>query len=49
MGDALSLQNITFSNDYYFYDADYKSKVLLVLDSSGRAMAFQYEMDKYSE
>jgi hypothetical protein len=43
--DGLS-QNFTFSNQYVFYDADYKDKFLAVLDSSGRVLVYQYDSDK---
>lgn len=49
MADSLSVQNITFSNDFYFYDAHYQSKVLIVLDSSSRVLAYQYEADKATQ
>jgi hypothetical protein len=47
MIDGLS-QNYTFSNQYVFYNADYKERVLAVLDSSGRVLVYQYDSDKYS-
>ncbi len=48
MIDGLS-QNFTFSNQYVFYNADYQNRVLAVLDSSGRVLAYQYDSDKYSK
>ena len=45
-GDGKSIQNATFTTVCDFYDADYKNKVLIVLDSLGRVVTYSYEPDE---
>ena len=45
-GDGKSLQNITYTTVTDFYDADYKNKVLILLDGTGRVVTYSYEPDE---
>ena len=45
-GDGKTIQNTTFTNSNYFLDADFKNKVMIVLDSSARVITYSYEPDE---
>jgi hypothetical protein len=46
LGDGQTIQNLEFFGNTYVYDADYKNKVIIVLDSQGKVATASYEPDE---